>query len=185
MPSSPNTKGNEMTISYVDLDVRPVLKAGGEPFAAIMQAVEELGPDEGLRLFATFKPTPLFAVLGARGFEHEESEIGEGDWEVLFRPTGAAPTGASPLSASDDGEWPAPVEEMDNRDLDPPEPMVRILAATETLADGAVLAALLGREPIFLFPELAKRGHAWRGGFEADGSYRLLVRIGAGRGAAA
>jgi hypothetical protein len=36
-----------------------------------------------------------------------------------------------------------------------------------------------GGEPIFLFPELAKRGHGWRGGFEPDGAtYKVLVRIG-------
>jgi uncharacterized protein (DUF2249 family) len=173
--------------TYLDLDVRPVLRAGGEPFAAIMQAIEGLTPGQGLRLLATFRPTPLFAVLGSKGFAHEASEIGGGDWQVLFTPTGAAPTNASPpaAAAADATDWPAPVAEMDNRDLDPPEPMVRILAATETMQNGEVLAALLGREPVFLFPELAKRGHAWRGAFEADGAtYRVLVRIGAGRAAA-
>lgn len=167
---------------YVDLDVRPVLKAGGEPFAAIMEAVTALTPGQGLRLLATFKPTPLFAVLGAKGFEHEETNIGGGDWQVLFRPTGI-PTEASPPTgpATDTNAWPAPVSELDNRDLDPPEPMVRILAQTEMLHQGEVLSALLGREPVFLFPELAKRGHAWRGAFEADGTtYRVLIRIGAG-----
>lgn len=168
---------------FLEFDARPVLKAGGEPFAAIMEAVTALAPGQGLRLFATFKPTPLFAVLGSKGFEHEESEIGNGEWEILFRPTGKA-TGASPAPtpANDGAIWPAPVREMDNRDLDPPEPMVRILAETEVLKHGEVLAALLGREPVFLFPELAKRGHAWRGGFEPDGTtYRVLVRVGAGR----
>jgi uncharacterized protein (DUF2249 family) len=173
---------------YRELDVRPVLKAGGEPFAAIMETINNLAPGQGLRLKATFKPTPLFAVLGSRGFAHEESEIGGGDWEVLFTPTGEAPTGASPAPAgADAGEaaWPEPKLEMDNRELDPPEPMVKILAATETMAKGEVLAALLGREPIFLFPELAKRGHAWRGGFEPDGTtYRVLVRVGGGEAAA-
>jgi hypothetical protein len=48
------------------------------------------------------------------------------------------------------------------------------------MASGEVLAALLCREPICLFPELAKRGHRWRGAFEPDGkTYRVLVRVGA------
>jgi TusA-related sulfurtransferase len=109
-------------------------------------------------------------------------EIGGGDWEVLFSPvTGAAtPAGttASPISA-DDSAWPEPSQHMDNRDLEPPEPMVRIMAATETMAAGQVLSALLCREPMFLFPELAKRGHRWRGGFEPDGkTYKVLIQIG-------
>ena len=75
---------------------------------------------------------------------------------------------------------------MDNRDLDPPEPMVRILAATETMTSGAVLGGHLCREPVFLFPELAKRGHCWRGASEPDGkTYRVLIRIGTTQGVTA
>ena len=76
------------------------------------------------------------------------------------------------------GEWPDPVVTLDNRDLAPPEPMVRILAAGENLSPGETLSALLRREPVFLFRELEKRGHHWRGGFTPDGStYELTVRV--------
>jgi TusA-related sulfurtransferase len=124
-------------------------------------------------------------VLGSKGFTHEAREIGGGDWEVLFSPTGAgAGEAASPAPASDGEAWPEPAREMDNRDLDPPEPMVRILAATEQMQPGEVLQALLCREPMFLLPELAKRGHAWRGAFEEDGkTYLIRIRIAAAAGA--
>jgi TusA-related sulfurtransferase len=177
-----------MTDEFLDLDVRPTLRDGGEPFQQIMGAVSALAPGQGLRLFATFRPVPLFSVLGARGFSHEEREIDGGDWEVLFRPEAAAsPTdGRSPATLADASDWPAPAEHLDNRDLDPPEPMVRILAATERMKPGDVLSALLCREPMFLLPELAKRGHAWRGDFEEDGTtYRILIRVGGAEGAAA
>jgi TusA-related sulfurtransferase len=82
--------------------------------------------------------------------------------------------------------WPEPSRHLDNRDLDPPEPMIRTLAAVEELRPGEVLCALLCREPVFLLPELGKRGHEWHGGFEADGTtYKLLVRSGSGKEAAA
>jgi hypothetical protein len=68
------------------LDVRDILKAGGEPLSQIMQAVEALVPGQGLRLLATFKPVPLFNVMAQRGFGHAEREIGGGDWEVIFTP---------------------------------------------------------------------------------------------------
>jgi uncharacterized protein (DUF2249 family) len=168
-----------MISRYIDLDVRPILRAGGEPFAAILETIDRLAPDEGLRLFATFKPTPLFAVLGAKGFGNEATEMGGGDWQVLFYPAGEASDAPSATPSPDHAEWPAPVREVDGRDLDPPEPMVKILAAAEEMQSGEVLAGLLGREPVFLFPELAKRGHAWRGGFDPDGTtYRVLVRVG-------
>ncbi|PKP68074.1 MAG: universal stress protein [Alphaproteobacteria bacterium HGW-Alphaproteobacteria-5] len=177
-----------MTINFVDLDVRPILRDGGEPFAKIMQTVSALGPDEGIRLLATFKPVPLFSVLGSKGFTHEAREIGDGDWEVLFRRSGEAEAEAPPAepAPADDGAWPEPVQHLDNRDLDPPEPMVRILATIETMAPGQVLSALLCREPMFLFPELAKRGHSWQGAFEADGTtYKILVRVNGNKEAAA
>jgi uncharacterized protein (DUF2249 family) len=74
------------------LDVRDILKAGGEPFSQIMQAVEALSPGQRLRLLATFKPVPLFGVMAQRGFNHTEREIGGGDWEVIFAPANAAST---------------------------------------------------------------------------------------------
>lgn len=174
--------------AFRNLDVRPILHDGGEPFQKIMETVAALAPGEGLRLFATFKPTPLLTVLGSKGFSHEARQIEAGDWEVLFRPADAAvePAAGSAALPADDGVWPEPVQQMDNRELDPPEPMVRILAAAELMKPGEVLSALLCREPIFLLPELAKRGHSWRGGFEPDGkSYRILVRIGGANAAAA
>lgn len=175
-----------MTMTFMDVDVRPTLRAGGEPFGEIMAAVNTLPPGQGLRLLATFKPVPLFHVLGSKGFTHEEREIGDGDWEVLFSPTGAEPEESPPATPASEGDaWPEPTRQMDNRDLDPPEPMVRILAATEEMQQGEVLGALLCREPMFLLPELAKRGHAWRGGFEEDGTtYRIAIRIGGAAGAA-
>jgi uncharacterized protein (DUF2249 family) len=169
-----------MTTEFVDVDVRPILRAGGEPFGAIMQALEELEPGQGMRLFATFKPIPLFGVMGSRGFSHEARELDDGEWEVLFRPERTSLTSPSVNPGSADAAaWPEPSIDLDNRDLDPPEPMVRILEATEHLKAGEVLSALLLREPRFLFPELAKRGHQWRGAFDSKRTvYKILIRTG-------
>ncbi|WP_411034942.1 DUF2249 domain-containing protein [Shinella sp. BYT-45] len=165
------------------LDVRPILRSGGEPFQAIMQAVQALLPGQGLKLLATFRPQPLFRVMASRGFEHEAREIEGGDWEVLFTPQ----KDAAPVETSADADrpetWPDPSLHLDLSDLDPPEPMVRILAAAEALEPGEVLFALLSREPLFLFPELTKRGHQWAGNFDETGSaYRILVRAGQAKG---
>jgi hypothetical protein len=86
-----------MTTTFLDVDVRPILRAGGEPFAKIMEALDSLELTEGLRLLATFKPVPLFGMMGSRGFTHEARELDGGEWEVLFRsvPLGE---GDAPLS---------------------------------------------------------------------------------------
>ena len=170
--------------AFLDVDVRPTLRAGGEPFGQIMEAVNTLAPGQGLRLYATFRPTPLLHVLGSQGFTYETTELDNGDWEVTFTPSQAPADAAKDVRPSDESQWPAPTLHLDNRDLDPPEPMVKILTATESMTPGEVLSALLRREPTFLFPELAKRGHAWRGGFEPDGTtYKVLVRVGASEAA--
>lgn len=88
-PALTRTENKTMTApSLPTLDVRDILKAGGEPFSKIMQTVEALAPGQSLRLLATFKPVPLFGVMAQRGFGHTEREIGGGDWEVIFVPAG-------------------------------------------------------------------------------------------------
>lgn len=165
---------------FVDVDVRPLLRAGEEPFSAIMAALDRLAPGQGLRLYATFKPVPLFGVMASKGFAHQEAELEGGEWEVLFTPAAERPQAIERDSVATSGEWPEPTVHLDNRDLDPPEPMVRILAAAEQLAPGQTLSALLRREPVFLFRELTKRGHQWRGGFTPKGdTYELTVRVNA------
>lgn len=169
-----------MPIEFIDLDVRPILRDGGEPFDVIMKTLAALGPRQGIRLLASFKPVPLFQVLGSRGFTHEATELGDGDWEVLFAPEAIeeAVDPAETVDPADHTDWPCPDQHLDNRDLEPPEPMVRIMAEIETMRHGQVLSALLCREPMFLFPELERRGHQWHGAFEPDGTtYKILVRV--------
>lgn len=163
---------------FIDVDVRPILRAGGEPFSVIMAALEDLKPGQGLRLYATFKPVPLFAVMADKGFSHSARTLDGGEWEVLFTPAEAKPAKATvALVKSDFDDWPEPAITLDSRDFSPPEPMVRILAAAEQLGPGETLSALLRREPVFLFPQLEKRGFHWLGGFRPDGiSYELTVR---------
>ena len=76
---------------YIDVDVRPILRAGGEPFSVIMAALERLESGQGLRLYATFKPIPLFAVMADKGFAHSEQALDAGEWEVLFTPAKMKP----------------------------------------------------------------------------------------------
>ena len=67
------------------VDARPIIAAGGEPFDTIMAAVSSLGDNEELVVLAPFEPVPLEGVLSSQGFTYEVSEIGGGDWSVTFR----------------------------------------------------------------------------------------------------
>ncbi|WP_438754295.1 DUF2249 domain-containing protein [Pararhizobium sp. O133] len=166
-----------MGIEYKELDVRPLLAAGVEPLVAIMTAVDGLRPKEGLRLLAPFKPQPLFSVMERKGFLYELSELADGDYEVRFFPKNAEVQSSDDAGSADN--WADPTVELDLTELDPPQPMVKILHALETMPVGSVLFAVLGREPVFLFPELIKRGHQWVGNFdEAGAAFRMMIKRG-------
>lgn len=162
------------------LDVSPQLARGEEPFAAIMAATDKLLPGQALRLIAPFRPAPLFSVMSNRGYAVRDRALPNGGWEVIFTPMAAAPSsteGLAPGSAPDAALWPDPAKSLDLRDMMPPEPMVRILETIEQMQGGQVLFALLDREPMPLFAELAQRDHEWAGNFAPDGaSYRLMIR---------
>ena len=104
---------------YIDVDVRPTMREGGEPFSVIMAALKRLEPGQGLRLYATFKPVPLFAVMADKGFAHSEQPLAGGEWEVLFAPAETKPGEAAAVAdTSGFDNWPEPAVRLDNRDLE-------------------------------------------------------------------
>lgn len=180
-----------MTISLQTLDVRPILKAGGEPFPQIMQAISRLAEGQGLRLIANFKPAPLFAVMQKKGYAHSEKELDGGDWEVIFSPsTPSASESATTTKPAVNGQaasrpgqddatgWPEPRHTLDNRGLMPPEPMVITMEAVEGMASGEVLECFYDREPLLLYPELQSRGHFAHCEKTGPSDYRVLIRVG-------
>lgn len=163
----------------LEIDIRSLLARGEDPFSAVMSAAGDLAPGQALRLVAPFRPAPLLNVMANRGFAATDRQVSDGSWEVTFTQLGEAPeAGLAPGSAPGAAFWPDPTEVLDLMGMMPPEPMVRILETLASMLPGEVLFALLDREPMFLFPELAHRGHEWAGNFDADGeSYRLMMRV--------
>lgn len=127
------------------LDVRAVLRAGGEPFSAIMDALKALAPGQGLAIRAIFEPRPLFGLLAARGFTGRTHRLADDDWVVEFQPAGTVPATEG-------------FEEIDVRGLEPPEPLVRILARCAGLEDGRTLKVVHERRPEMLYARLEDQG---------------------------
>lgn len=73
---------------------------------------------------------------------------------------------------------PKPVNEIlvDARDLEPPEPMEKVMQTLALLRHGQAIRLLLHREPFPLYPLLAERGYRHETRMEADGSYVILIR---------
>lgn len=68
----------------VELDVRPTLEAGGEPFQEIMDTVKALREEDIFILHATFNPVPLLKVMENKGYQNEPLQIEQGHWEIRF-----------------------------------------------------------------------------------------------------
>ncbi|HEX7128151.1 MAG TPA: DUF2249 domain-containing protein [Thermodesulfobacteriota bacterium] len=164
-----------------DLDVRPDLLAGREPFSRIMAAVAGLPAGHVLRLRAIFEPVPLYRVLGRQGFDHWTERRAEDDWVVWFvrgTETVAAPQPARAAEPAVEGD-PAVVV-LDVRGLEPPEPMTRTLEALERLPEHASLLQINERVPRFLLPRLAERGFAWEILHESADEVRVMIRRASG-----
>ncbi|MCC6521401.1 MAG: DUF2249 domain-containing protein [Polyangiaceae bacterium] len=160
----------------VDLDVRADLRAGREPFRAILAAAQALPPGAVLRVRAIFEPAPLYPVLAKLGLAHATERLAADDWRVWFHRDGTAapaPAPAAPAAAGDDGDE---LVVLDVRDLEPPEPMVRTLEALAALPRGKTLVQLNVRVPQFLLPKLRERGFVWEVREQSPEVVRLFIR---------
>lgn len=153
-----------MAGNLVVLDVREMLRAKEEPFQRIMATVAGLEPDDVMELHATFRPDPLLKVLGKQGFAHAVVEFEPEHFVVQFY-----------REAKD-----IPFFHLDNRDLEPPQPMVRTLEfldAHEACQKGELGVEIWNvRVPAFLFPELTERGYAFEVNDEGNGTVRVQIR---------
>lgn len=168
----------------VDLDVREDLRNGQEPFSRIMAARREVPPGGVLRLRAIFEPVPLYAVMAKQGFDHWTEELAADDWRVWFYPAQAeaealaaapspAPASDAPELSSEDGDA---VIVLDLRGMEPPEPMVRTLAALEELPPGKALLQINERVPRFLLPRLEELGFTYKLREQNEALIRLFIR---------
>lgn len=69
---------------------------------------------------------------------------------------------------------------LDNRGLEPPQPMMRTLAALEDLDRGQTLIIINDRRPMFLFEQLDEQGYLYLTEQQEDGSYKVTISRKAG-----
>ncbi|ELZ28840.1 hypothetical protein C475_04361 [Halosimplex carlsbadense 2-9-1] len=63
------------------LDAREI---EGEPFGAIVAALEDLPAEGTLELVNSFEPEPLYGVLDDRGFAHETERVADDEFRVYI-----------------------------------------------------------------------------------------------------
>lgn len=65
---------------------------------------------------------------------------------------------------------------LDNRELEPPQPMLRTLAALESLPEGETLLIINDRRPMFLYEQLDEMGCSHVTAEQEDGSFLIEIK---------
>ena len=173
----------------VELDVRPLLRKKLEPFQLIMDTVKKLDKDDIFVLHATFKPTPLFGVLKMKGYAGKAEQKDKGHWIATFvhkknkhwlEETGAPEETAEDAEQQSAGslsmEGSRKTIELDNRGLEPPQPMIRTLSALDRCRPGDEVIIHNDRVPVFLLEELNRLGCPYTVEEQPDGSAKVKIR---------
>jgi uncharacterized protein (DUF2249 family) len=166
----PNNISNK---KIIELDVRPIIDSGSDPFKDIMTRVKNLKEDETLMILNTFEPVPLYSVLGKKGYGHQTIRK-NGEWIIYFFKDNTL------SSDNETGKKRKPVFneeifELDVRNLEPPEPMVKILETLTKLSDNTILLVHHHREPLMLYDKLAERGYSAITNKIEENYYKVLI----------
>lgn len=127
-------------ITPLELDVRPLLARGEEPFPAIIEQKAKLQEGQSLLLIAPFEPTPLYPLFRAEGFTVESTPLKNGDWQIQFHST------ANTVHSKG--------RELDLRELEPPEPLQRALETLPLLGREETLTIHTRFRPVHLLEQL-------------------------------
>ena len=177
----PDFVSNRSNSNTRDMDVRPVLEAGNDPLAMIMDILRSMRPGEILRIINTFEPIPLTMLLEKQGYQ-AYSEIAGEDlvYTYLYNPDKLNRV-ESELKLEDTG-WDEIVvrlgdrlKAIDVRMLEMPLPMLTILEHLENLGSDEGLFVYHRRIPVFLLPELQERKFDYRIKEISDTEVHLLI----------
>ncbi len=171
----------DRTGQTVELDVRPYLKKKIEPFKLIMDTVKTLNKEDIFVLHAPFKPTPLFGLMKTKGYNHKLEKLESDHWVITFLHKSSdftVDTLGEYLGVEDsqpEEECPAQssssqTHKLDNRGLEPPQPMIRTLKKLEEASLGDEVVIHNDRVPVFLIEELNTLGYNYNIEEQLDGS---------------
>lgn len=157
-----------------ELDVRPILMGGQDPFSQIMSAISALDEGDVLKLINSFEPLPLYKVLGRQGYEHFTEQF-DNEYHIYFWNTGNNGQEDQTVPAQKEKEDTTVVIELDVRGLEPPEPMIKILEKLTQLPECAVLLVHHHREPVMLYPKLEENGFEATANKIEENYYKVLI----------
>lgn len=179
---NPSTSTDPHLDPKVVFDVRPI--PGRVKHAQIFQRWLDLPVGGFFVLLNDHDPVPLryqFDAEFAGAFSWEYLEQGPEEFRVKISKLKALgePASPAPVKASEGSggatSLSGDTQEIDVRGLEPPEPLVRILDALESLPADVKLRAHTDREPCHLFGEAEQRGFTSDCKEQSDGSWLTVL----------
>lgn len=174
IPSSGETADHETVFDVRSIPCRV-------KHAQIFQRWFDLPVGSHFILLNDHDPIPLhyqFTAEFGPAFSWEYLQRGPDEFRVkiakllpVAAPGSPAPAGSRVPMPAVDGK----ISEIDARGLEPPEPLVRILSALESLPAGMRLRAFTDREPCHLFGEVKQRGFRHECNEQPDGSWITIL----------
>ena len=168
--------------TIIELDVRPILAKGIDPFKSIMAELEKMADGNTLMIINTFEPIPLLNILKTKGYSYETERPENGVVHTYLEKTGeekvsemeASPTKG--LNFEDiELKYQGKMTEVDVRHLEMPLPMVTILEEIENVAEGNALYVHHKKLPQYLIPELEERKFCWVSKEIDDSNLKLII----------
>ncbi|MBS1586773.1 MAG: DUF2249 domain-containing protein [Bacteroidetes bacterium] len=152
----------------LELDVRPIIETGTDPFKIILENIKTLDVGMVLKLINSFEPTPLIALLEKQGYRSAVEYVDEDTINTYFFKEAELSVEVT-IPDGKSSEWDAVLDRfegklqtIDVRELEMPQPMLTILDALDKLPKGIALYVYHKRIPVFLLPELAERKFDYR-----------------------
>ena len=171
-------------LKKVKLDVREDIARGDDPFKKIMETVKSLKDGEALEVINSFEPFPLYSVLRNKGFEHTATHV-NGGFEIIFYKTDnhknkpAADEDWKNENNFNDDDLKKLAHcretELDVRELEPPQPLLKIFEIIEIMDKDEALSIIHDRKPIHLYPRLKDAGFKFL--TEDTGNDLYLIKV--------
>jgi len=168
--------------TIVELDVRPILEGGTDPFEAIMAKLKTMDESHTLLIINTFEPIPLLNILKKKGYAYETERPENGVVHTyLEKFDGEAKEESDEATVSElsfkqvEQNFAGKMKEVDVRDLEMPMPMVTILEEIEDVAEGHALYVHHKKLPQYLIPELEDRGYKWVSDEIDESNIKLII----------
>lgn len=172
--------------AFVELDVRPVIEAGRDPFPDIMETEKQVKAGQCLVIINSFKPLPLMEFFQKKGYACCCKQAGTDLFKAYFlkRREDEAQEYQNDPSVNEQANafdqlltrFEGNMEEVDVRFLEMPQPMMTILECLENLPRDKALYVYHKQVPHFLLPKLDDQGFRYAMKTIDEHNVKMLIR---------